>query len=515
MPPTHTLRADLATVWSEATGGTALRTAALGHPLEVLGVTAEHLEVRVWRYTQSSDGGRPVPVSGFIRLRRGVDAEAAITPIADDRILRFDFIDVQQGDAAVMETPSGMSVLFDGGESKLFLRHLARRYPRTSARRPKPIEAIVVSHGDADHFTGLALIQESETEESSWRRLFIQPKRVYHNGLVKRPSTRQGKRRPDTEMLGATKTVTGGRVVVGLEEDLLAVDKAELNLPFKRWRRALEGWAVRQPPQFRPLAFGVSDAFDFLAADGVSVEVLGPIETMLEDEQPGLAFFRRPPPGPRVDVDSIAEDRAPPRGSMSASHTINGHSLVLRVRYGNVRVLLSGDVNTEAAELLLDNIPDELQAEVLKVPHHGSADFSDDFIRAVAPVVSVVSSGDESAVKEYIHPRATLMAGLGKHSRVGEPVIFVTELAAFYGMVGFVTPEGHLVDSDGQLITDPKARKAFFAFNRLAFGAIRIRTDGRRLLVYTDSALAHLKEAYAYEVDEQHHVKAVPVLQLR
>ena len=35
-------------------------------------------------------------------------------------------------------------------------------------------------------------------------------------------------------------------------------------------------------------------------------------------------------------------------------------------------------------------------AEVLKVPHHGSADFSPRMLEAVKPVLSVISSGDES-----------------------------------------------------------------------------------------------------------------------
>ncbi|HUG48843.1 MAG TPA: MBL fold metallo-hydrolase [Candidatus Limnocylindria bacterium] len=515
MAPTHVLRADLATVWSEPTGGKPLRTVAMGHPLDVKATTDKHVEVRLWRYVDTPDGGRPTIGPGYIRLPRGVTAERAITPVDQNRVLRFDFIDVQQGDAAVMETPAGLSVLFDGGESQLFARHLARRYPRTSESKPKSIEAIVVSHGDADHFTGLAIMQETEAKETDWRRLVLQPQRILHNGLVKRPSTRNGKRRPDSQMLGATVTTPAGPVIVGLEEDLLAVPGTEMNRPFQRWRRAIQGWAQRAPVEMRRLAFGVDDAFDFLAPEGIEVEVLGPIETLLEDDRPGLAFFRRPPPRPRIDVDSIAEEAMGPRGSLSASHTINGHSLVLRIRYGNVRFLLSGDLNEEAAELLHDYIPDRLQAEVLKVPHHGSADFSASFIGAVSPVVSVVSSGDESAMKEYIHPRATLMASLGKLSRVTEPVIFVTELAAFYGTVGYVTPEGHLVDGSGQLITDPKARQAFFAFNRLASGAIRVRTDGHRLLVYTDSALAHVKEAYAYEVEADHAVRPVPVLQLR
>jgi hypothetical protein len=57
----------------------------------------------------------------------------------------------------------------------------------------------------------------------------------------------------------------------------------------------------------------------------------------------------------------------------------------------------------------------------------------------VAPVVSIVSSGDESARKENIHPRATLMSALGRWSRVAEPLVFVTELVAFFNVEGQAT----------------------------------------------------------------------------
>jgi hypothetical protein len=89
------------------------------------------------------------------------------------------------------------------------------------------------------------------------------------------------------------------------------------------------------------------------------------------------------------------------------------------------------------------------------LPHHGSADFSGALLQAISPVVSIVSSGDESARKEYIHPRATLMGSLGRWSRVEEPLIFVTELVAFFEVVGPVTPQ---------------AGPPFFAFKRTEFG---------------------------------------------
>jgi len=514
MAVTHTLRADIATIWSESRGGYDIRTVALGHPLDVEAINERSIHVKLWKYQHTPEGFKPVYGDGYIRLPKGTKPEKVISPVGQDKILKLDFIDVQQGDAAVMETPSGKVVLFDAGESQLFARHLARRYPDTTEAQPKQIDAIVVSHGDADHFAGLAEIADTETDFDDWRRLFIQPARVFHNGLVKRPSTRNGKSVPDRELLGKTKEAPGGTFIVDLFDDLLMeIPASEMNRPFQAWRRALERWNDRSPIAFKRLALGQDSEFDFLAPDGIDVTVLAPIETDIPGAAPGLSFLHDPPKGPRVNVDSLAADEDRFSGALSASHTINGHSVVLRVAFGNVRFLLTGDLNEEAGELLLDNLPDQLEAEVLKVPHHGSADFSTSFIDAVAPVVSVVSSGDESVAKEYIHPRATLVAALGRSSRVAEPVVFITELAAFYGVVGSVTPESHLTDAGGNIVLNPKALKAFFAFQRLAFGAVRIRTDGKRLLVYTDSAKATVKEAYAYEVDAAHKVKPVAVSQ--
>ncbi|HAP78492.1 MAG TPA: competence protein, partial [Acidimicrobiaceae bacterium] len=36
----------------------------------------------------------------------------------------------------------------------------------------------------------------------------------------------------------------------------------------------------------------------------------------------------------------------------------------------------------------------------------------------------------------YIHPRATLMGALGRYSRAAEPLVFVTELVAFFQLEG-------------------------------------------------------------------------------
>ena len=192
----------------------------------------------------------------------------------------------------------------------------------------------------------------------------------------------------------------------------------------------------------------------------------------------------------------------------SVSHTINGHSIVLRLTYGDWRMLYAGDLNDEAErELLRAHRAGEidLEAEILKVPHHGSADFSPDFLSVVRPLVSIVSSGDESARKEYIHPRATLMSALGKHARDGEPLVFVTELVAFFQVEGWVQPELHELTATDLAVHEDrtlrKAKSAFFAFSRAAYGLVQVRTDGKRLLVCTNSGQIQLKEAYAYAME--------------
>jgi beta-lactamase superfamily II metal-dependent hydrolase len=506
----HVVAVDLATVWRNPDRTGFVRVLRWGEPLEVLGVTDRHVEIRVWKFVKQVDGSeKPVPASGFIaptKSSRIKPADVAV-PRAENRVLGVDFVDVQQGDGAVIETPNGRVILVDGGDNQLFARYLAGRF-RTSPDRPLRPEAIVVTHGDADHFEGLSRIRESETHATAWKRLFLAPRRVFHNGLVKRPDKLpNGKNRREIDMLGPTTTVGSERILTGLVDDPRNVPTAELNSKFKAWNRTLRHWEARGPIETRRIARG-SDAFAFLGDEAIQVEVLGPMLTVA-DGVTGLRFLGEPPKGPRLDVES-AHARRRFTGT-SASHTINGHSIILRLRYGDVRYLLTGDLNEEASARLLAESAGTapLQAEVFKVPHHGSADFDPELLKAVAPVVSVVSSGDENTRKEYIHPRATLVGALGKYSRVAEPLVFVTELVAFFQTEDWTAPEIHRLGPDGLavlqdgavvLLPKSKQRKAFFAFSRAAFGIVRTRTDGRRLLVVTDSGQADLKEAYAYEV---------------
>lgn len=82
--------------------------------------------------------------------------------------------------------------------------------------------------------------------------------------------------------------------------------------------------------------------------------------------------------------------RGSPRGYFS---DVNSNSLVLAVRYGDVNLLLPGDIEDEAERLLLEREAD-LSAQVLKVPHHGGRTSSGlPFLDRVRPTVAVVSAG--------------------------------------------------------------------------------------------------------------------------
>jgi beta-lactamase superfamily II metal-dependent hydrolase len=501
------LDVDLADLFAQPGRKGYLYTIGWGDYVDVLETTSKHLRIQTVRFEEKDDGSiLPVKTQAFIQPTKssGLAPEELVRPRSKNRVLKVNFVDVQQGDGTVLETPDGKVVLVDGGDNQLFARYLAARYRNTSEARPRAIDCIVVTHGDADHFAGLARIQDSETLSERRKRLFITPERVYHNGLVKRPSKMDGKTTPAKKMLGKTKKVGGETIITGLEEDLLAVDDEQMNQPFRRWKRALQVWSERSPIAFRRLSFGADDAFDFLDDDEIQVSVLGPILTKAGSTQ-GLKYLGRPPKGPRIGHESLSLDEEDFKG-LDPSHTINGHSVVLKVRYGGFAFLLSGDLNDESGRILgrkhqAGEI--NLRSEVFKVPHHGSADFSGAFFQMVSPIVSVVSSGDESARKEYIHPRATLMGALGRHSRVDEPLIFVTELVAFFTMEGW----SRLTDS-----SKASKRGDFFAFSRAAYGLVKTRTDGRRLLVYTDSGKADMKEAYCYQLDENGQPVPAPVV---
>ena len=75
-------------------------------------------------------------------------------------------------------------------------------------------------------------------------------------------------------------------------------------------------------------------------------------------------------------------------------------------------MLFCGDIEEKAERLLLDIYGDTLQADVLKVPHHGSASAtSDAWLEAVQPQYAVISSGED----RNLLPRNETLKRLADH----------------------------------------------------------------------------------------------------
>ncbi|QPA58187.1 MBL fold metallo-hydrolase [Lysinibacillus sphaericus] len=82
----------------------------------------------------------------------------------------------------------------------------------------------------------------------------------------------------------------------------------------------------------------------------------------------------------------------------------NDASIVLKVVYGNVSFLLTGDAGIALEKEMMSN---DVTATVLKAGHHGSnTSSSEDFIRAVKPEVTILSYGEDN---KYGHPHAEVV----------------------------------------------------------------------------------------------------------
>lgn len=93
----------------------------------------------------------------------------------------------------------------------------------------------------------------------------------------------------------------------------------------------------------------------------------------------------------------------------------NNRSLAVRVWDAHSSFLLTGDMQAEAENHLLQFCPERLKADVLKVPHHGSATSSTPaFLKAVSPAYAVfnVFAGSQSLPNTEVLERYR-SAGIG------------------------------------------------------------------------------------------------------
>jgi competence protein ComEC len=111
--------------------------------------------------------------------------------------------------------------------------------------------------------------------------------------------------------------------------------------------------------------------------------------------------------GPTAHVRILAPEQPLISGTSS---DINNNSVVLRVEFGHIAMLLTGDAQSEAEARLLSHGRADLRADILKVGHHGSAYSSTpQFLAAVRPRIAIISCGRHNV---FGHPSPRTLAAL-------------------------------------------------------------------------------------------------------
>jgi beta-lactamase superfamily II metal-dependent hydrolase len=418
---------------------------------------------------------------------RGEQGWLRRSELQEEQLLEVCWVDVGQGDGCLMVAPKDEAherdrfLLIDAGEKDNMARFLAWRFNlRRHPERTITFDTAVLSHPDEDHYKGFEPLFENPQ---------LRFRQVFHNGIVERVGN------PTT---GRVEEIEGRRYLVELCPTQADVDAVVRN-------PTLAGG--KQYPRLLATALGSGrvDALSMISSrDGhlpgfgpqerLSIRVLGPVPETLPDGRSALRWFDR--------------------NFEQTGKTKNGHSVVLLATYGNVRLLLGGDLNTAAEHYLLAHYtgldPDpaspaaraELVAaarrtfacDVAKACHHGSADFSTVFLEALNPVATVISSGDE---EPHCHPRPDTLGALGKASRGERPLIFSTELArstrdqipdpaALHRELEGLAAELAAATTDAErtrLQERIRARITKLERSVAVFGMITLRTDGTKALL--------------------------------
>jgi beta-lactamase superfamily II metal-dependent hydrolase len=401
--------------------------------------------------TDAVDKGDGTHVVGTGHAHRGLVPKKHLqtTPLA---LLELYVIDVGQGDAILFRSPDGAWHLIDGGpprgDSLLgegARNFLAWKFGADLGLKTVPLRTVFLSHSDEDHFGGLTEILRSEyppNPETGENRLTTTVEHFLHAGVAKY----------DDEEVG-----------LGVVGETLPAE------------RLLDGRKSFAKPPF-PLA----DRFgDFANALGNVTNAAGDAPNIRRVTHKNTVPDYGPGTGRPFSMHllgPIPENEAGDLRSFDdTSHTVNGHSVVVRLDYEKMRILLTGDINAVAQRHLLDHVDAaEFKADVLKACHHGAEDIDSEFTKAVAARVSVVSSGDN---EDYSHPRPSALGGYayyGRRSfqtktltetRVQPPLIYGTEIARSIKTKS-VTVDGHQET----------------AIDEVTFGLVNVRTDGRKII---------------------------------
>ena len=103
-----------------------------------------------------------------------------------------------------------------------------------------------------------------------------------------------------------------------------------------------------------------------------------------------------------------------PIGEFSSNDN-NNPSVVIMARWGNTKVLFTGDAETEAEERIIERFGNELKCDVLKVGHHGSSSstWESGLLDYAKPTYGIISCG---VGNKYGHPHTETLDALEEYN---------------------------------------------------------------------------------------------------
>lgn len=385
-----------------------------------------------------------------------------------ERTLEVNFVDIGQGDGCHLVTPDDEHYIIDAGKGDNMYRFLRWRFNLSKAGPALPKFYAVISHPDEDHWKGFAWLL-SKPPASQPRPLIFDT--LFHNGIVQRSGSK----------LGKTIKHNGIHYLQDFIKTSTKLKNAIKHTgPKSNYEKFLEGALQHFPAlKIKTLYRHVNAPAYLYKNKKLLMEVLAPVPEKVNDQWM-LRWF-----------DSSLSD---------IGKTKNGHSILLMAGIGKMKILLGGDLNSKSAdylmqqyassdirllriqidkaqepeksalqekmELLVTKCRQYLQAEITKSCHHGSHDITNEFLKAVNPIATVISSGDEES---FAHPRPETLGAIGKYGRGARPLIYSTELAR----------------SSPEFIEIAKARSTDKQKQRVVatYGMITVRTDGEKAVI--------------------------------
>ena len=396
---------------------------------------------------------------------RGDDGWVLIGCLQEERVLEINFIDIGQGDGCHIVTPDGQVILVDAGIGDNMTRFLHWRYDLRSRRvagvdgvsqgdpdvkPPIDINMVVITRPDKHHYLGFMPVFQNQK---------LKVHKVYHNGIIERDISPADKQQG---LFYYSRGELGGWIEgpgkSRLLRDVMREDDATQALLSRHGDNGkeyitllLEASRNNKGVEFHGI--NVQDRFldKFDQQNELRVHILGPVT------ESGT-------------LNGVARECLPRLGD--EDDTRNGHSVMLKLEIGMLRVILAGEPNIQSGNYLLrhycgtdravsmlekivedlgsesDLLDSEEQAElisakntleeviakgrdifetdVLKVCNHGSHHLSGTFLSCLNAIATIVSGGDNET---YAHPRPDALGAFGKYGRGARPLIFSTACA--------------------------------------------------------------------------------------